>query len=63
MKNPLPTFSVPVDGIPAEYGVTSPPVTFFIDGRGTVVAHFSGPLDGQSIQRYLQLAGLRGPTR
>lgn len=46
-----------VDGIPQEYGVTSPPVTFFINGGGTVVAHFSGPLDGTSIQRYLQLAG------
>jgi cytochrome c biogenesis protein CcmG/thiol:disulfide interchange protein DsbE len=53
----------PVDGIPAEYGVTSPPVTFFIDGRGTVVAHFSGPVDRQTIQRYLQLAGYRGATR
>jgi cytochrome c biogenesis protein CcmG/thiol:disulfide interchange protein DsbE len=48
-----------VDGIPAEYGVTSPPVTYFIDPQGVVVAHFSGPLDLPSIQRYLQLAGVR----
>jgi cytochrome c biogenesis protein CcmG/thiol:disulfide interchange protein DsbE len=47
-----------VDGIPAEYGVTSPPVTYFIDRHGVVVAHFSGPLDLSSIQRYLQLAGV-----
>jgi cytochrome c biogenesis protein CcmG/thiol:disulfide interchange protein DsbE len=47
-----------VDGIPAEYGVTSPPVTYFIDRYGVVVAHFSGPLDLSSIQRYLQLAGV-----
>src|ERR1700730_8000985 len=39
-----------VDGIPAEYGITSPPVTYFIDGHGVVVAHFSGPLDLSSIQ-------------
>jgi len=48
-----------VDGIPAEYGITSPPVTYFINPRGIVVAHFSGPLDLGSIQRYLQLAGVR----
>ena len=47
-----------VDGIPAEYGITSPPVTYFIDGRGVVVAHFSGPLDDSSIERYLQLVGV-----
>lgn len=47
-----------VDGIPAEYGITSPPVTYFIDSRGVVVAHFSGPLDQSSIERYLQLVGV-----
>ena len=47
-----------VGGIPAEYGISSPPVTYFIDGRGVVVAHFSGPLDGSSIDRYLQLVGV-----
>ena len=47
-----------VGGIPAEYGISSPPVTYFIDGRGVVVAHFSGPLDMSSIDRYLQLVGV-----
>jgi cytochrome c biogenesis protein CcmG/thiol:disulfide interchange protein DsbE len=46
-----------VDGIPAEYGISSPPVTYFINRQGVVVAHFSGPLDLTSIDRYLQLVG------
>jgi cytochrome c biogenesis protein CcmG/thiol:disulfide interchange protein DsbE len=48
-----------VDGIPAEYGISSPPVTYFIDRQGVVVAHFSGPLDVSSIDRYLQLVGVK----
>jgi cytochrome c biogenesis protein CcmG/thiol:disulfide interchange protein DsbE len=47
-----------VDGIPSEYGISSPPVTYFIDRQGVVVAHFSGPLDKSSIDRYLQLVGV-----
>ena len=47
-----------VGGIPEQYGISSPPVTFFIDGQGVVVAHFSGPLDRSSIDRYLQLVGV-----
>ncbi len=42
-------------GIPAAYGVTDPPETFFIDDRGVVVARFLGPLDADLIHRYLQL--------
>ncbi len=42
-------------GIPADYGVTAPPETFFIDPRGVVVARFVGPLDASLIDRYLQL--------
>jgi cytochrome c biogenesis protein CcmG, thiol:disulfide interchange protein DsbE len=42
-------------GIPAAYGVTAPPETFFIDGGGVVVARFLGPLDTDVISRYLQL--------
>jgi cytochrome c biogenesis protein CcmG, thiol:disulfide interchange protein DsbE len=42
-------------GVPAAYGVTAPPETFFLDGRGTVVARFVGPMDGSLIDRYLQL--------
>jgi cytochrome c biogenesis protein CcmG/thiol:disulfide interchange protein DsbE len=45
-------------GVPAAYGVTAPPETFFIDSRGTVVARFVGPLDGGLIDRYLQLVGV-----
>jgi cytochrome c biogenesis protein CcmG, thiol:disulfide interchange protein DsbE len=42
-------------GVPAAYGVTAPPETFFLDARGLVVARFVGPLDGALIDRYLQL--------
>jgi cytochrome c biogenesis protein CcmG, thiol:disulfide interchange protein DsbE len=45
-------------GVPAAYGVTAPPETFFIDGGGTVVARFVGPLDASLIGRYLQLVGV-----
>jgi cytochrome c biogenesis protein CcmG/thiol:disulfide interchange protein DsbE len=43
------------DGVPAAYGVTAPPETFFLDARGLVVARFVGPLDTDLIERYLQL--------
>jgi hypothetical protein len=33
-------------------------VTYFIDRHGVVAAHFSGPLDLSSIDRYLQLVGV-----
>jgi thiol-disulfide isomerase/thioredoxin len=46
-----------VDGIPAPYGVTAPPETFFLDSQGVVVARFVGPLDAGLIDRYLQLVG------
>lgn len=50
----------PADGgMPAAYGVTAPPETFFIDAQGVVVAQFQGPIDGPAIDRYLQLAGIR----
>jgi len=42
-------------GVPALYGVTAPPETFFLDARGIVVARFIGPLDADLIDRYLQL--------
>jgi cytochrome c biogenesis protein CcmG/thiol:disulfide interchange protein DsbE len=45
-------------GVPSAYGVTAPPVTFFIDGGGVVVARFVGPLDASLIDRYLQLVGV-----
>jgi cytochrome c biogenesis protein CcmG/thiol:disulfide interchange protein DsbE len=46
-------------GVPTSYGVKAPPETFFIDGHGTVVARFLGPLDPGLIGRYLQLVGVR----
>jgi cytochrome c biogenesis protein CcmG, thiol:disulfide interchange protein DsbE len=49
----------PPGGVPAAYGVTAPPETFFIDSQGIVVARFLGPLDTGLIDRYLQLAGVR----
>lgn len=39
------------------YGVFAPPVTFFIDAQGVVVASFAGPLDAQTIDHYLGLIG------
>lgn len=47
-----------VPGVPAAYGVTAPPETYFIDGRGVVTARFLGPLDPGLIGRYLQLVGV-----
>lgn len=46
-------------GVSPAYGVTGPPETFFIDGRGVVVARFLGPLDTSLMDRYLQLVGVR----
>ena len=48
----------PVSAVPPAYGVKAPPETFFIDGRGVVVARFLGPLDEGLIDRYLQLVGV-----
>jgi cytochrome c biogenesis protein CcmG, thiol:disulfide interchange protein DsbE len=45
--------------VPAAYGVTAPPETFFIDSRGVVAARFAGPLDAGLIDRYLQLVSVR----
>jgi cytochrome c biogenesis protein CcmG/thiol:disulfide interchange protein DsbE len=45
-------------GVPAAYGVTGPPETFFIDRSGVVVARFLGPLDAGLIDRYLQVVGV-----
>ena len=44
-----------VDGDYQAYGVSAPPVTFFIDAQGVVVASFAGPLDAQTIDHYLGL--------
>lgn len=48
----------PRGGIPSALGVTAPPETYFIDARGIVAARFLGPLDGQALDRYLQLVGV-----
>jgi cytochrome c biogenesis protein CcmG, thiol:disulfide interchange protein DsbE len=44
-----------VDGDYQAYGVFAPPVTFFIDSQGVVVASFAGPLDAQTIDHYMGL--------
>ena len=44
-----------VDGDYQSYGVVAPPVTFFIDARGIVVASFQGPLDTPTLAHYLGL--------
>ena len=55
-RNPYPVGPAGA-GVPGLYGVTAPPETFFLDGRGVVVARFVGPLDASLIDRYLQLVG------
>lgn len=37
------------------YGVAGLPATFFIDAQGIVVASFTGPLDGATLNHYLGL--------
>ena len=37
------------------YGVAGLPATFFIDAQGVVVASFTGPLDGPTLNHYLGL--------
>jgi cytochrome c biogenesis protein CcmG/thiol:disulfide interchange protein DsbE len=44
-----------VSGDYKNYGVFSPPVTFFIDSHGVVVASFAGPLDATTVDHYLGL--------
>ena len=44
-----------VEGTYQSYGVVGPPVTVFIDAQGLVVATFSGPLDGPTLDHYLGL--------
>ncbi|MGH7912104.1 MAG: TlpA family protein disulfide reductase [Candidatus Dormibacteraceae bacterium] len=45
-------------GVPSGYGVTAPPITFFINADGIVVGRFLGPLDDASLVQYLELAGV-----
>ena len=41
------------------YGVTGPPETVFVDAHGLVAARFVGPVDTPTLNRYLQLVGVR----
>lgn len=41
------------------FGVNGPPETVFVDARGLVAARFTGPLDTATVNRYLQLVGVR----
>lgn len=45
-------------GVPAAYGVSAPPETFFIAPDGLVVARVIGPLSAQSLTRNLALTGV-----
>jgi cytochrome c biogenesis protein CcmG/thiol:disulfide interchange protein DsbE len=47
----------PASGSYVDYGVTAPPETFFIDGKGIVVAKFIGPLDPATLDVYLRMLG------
>jgi cytochrome c biogenesis protein CcmG, thiol:disulfide interchange protein DsbE len=58
-RNRLPYPTGPaVAGIPSQYGLVQPPLTYFIDREGVAVARFDGPLTAPLISRYLQLAGV-----
>jgi cytochrome c biogenesis protein CcmG/thiol:disulfide interchange protein DsbE len=46
-----------VRGGPADFGVTAPPATFFVDSNGKVAALFMGALDAPTLERYLRLLG------
>ncbi len=46
-----------IKGGPADFGVTAPPETFFVDSGGKVVALFVGALDAPTLDRYLRLLG------
>ena len=37
----------------ADFGVKAPPDTFFIDRAGTIVARYTGPLDGTNLDLYI----------
>jgi cytochrome c biogenesis protein CcmG/thiol:disulfide interchange protein DsbE len=52
--HPYPVGQIITGGYQA-YGVSAPPVTFFIDAQGIVVASFTGPLDTPTIDHYLGL--------
>jgi cytochrome c biogenesis protein CcmG/thiol:disulfide interchange protein DsbE len=39
-----------------DFGVTAPPETFFLDGRGTIVGHVIGPLDPMTLRVNLDRA-------
>jgi len=42
--------------IALDYGVRGPPETFFVSPRGTVVAHFDGPMTNASLDYWLARA-------
>lgn len=46
-----------IRGGPADFGVTAPPETFFLDSDGRVAALFVGALDAATLDRYLKLVG------
>ena len=55
-SNPHPYPAGPiVAGSYRSYGVAGLPATFFINSEGVVVASFVGPLDGPTLDRYLEL--------
>ncbi len=48
-----------VSGGAADFGVTAPPETVFIDASGRLAGKFVGPLDDRTLARYLELVGVR----
>ncbi len=52
MRDPYPIGPATLGGA-ADYGVNSPPETFFIDRSGTVLNYVIGPLDKSTLDRYL----------
>ncbi len=56
LEVPYPVGPAP-QGVPEAYGVTAPPVTYFIDARGVIAARYIGPLSPGLLDRYLQIVG------
>lgn len=53
-RSPYPVGPI-VRGSYLRFGVVAPPETYFINARGVMVARFIGPLDTQTLARYLAM--------
>ena len=51
-RSPYPVGPI-VSGNYLRFGVAAPPETYFIDGRGVLLARFIGPLDADTLKSFL----------